>query len=711
MKVNDIIGIGTGLTALLLPALPSGGSNNAERPNFLFILLDDLAYDAIESSGRYTFLQTPNITRLQNEGVTFDNFFCTMSLSSPSRACLLTGVYPHMHGVNQNNTCIDPLWNVYPPYTQMLQNAGYESAFVGKMHNAELDGMEQIRPGFDYWFGFKGQGSYFNPKVNDNGHDYVAKDCYLTDLLTDKAVEWLKEKRRQDRNFSLCLWHKAVHMPFLAAPEDEGKYADEILPLPPNGNGVERYVGKPEWQKYKKTFDRIWENDPEWNPHFKQPLDIMETLLAVDRSVGRIYDVLEELGELDNTVIIFSSDNGYLMGEHGYWDKRIAYEESIRIPMIVRFPKLFAEGSHNTDICLNVDVAPTILEMAGIDVPDYMQGRSMLPLFNRTGDVEWRDSYLYEYFVDDAYPYAGPTMTAIRTDSFKLIDSDLKDDIDELYDLKNDPGEMFNLINNPEYDVIEGILRKKLDSLKCELRYNGDRDFHLRNVLGEKDASIGYTVRKIRYGAGIDNWLNLYLPVKQSGKSPVLVWAHPNSDGKSLPSADDIPVNIVKQATARGYAVISWESIPQIKKRSETEICRKDLESVFSWIESNASVHGFDVDNIFVSGASRGSVVSWEYINAHPEKIKAAYFVQALPKGAWSNPERTPLDCITESSPDVYLAYREDIDTSNGHSPKYGIRIADKYRKLGLKDKITVEYNLGESLYSGMFDFFELHID
>lgn len=463
----------------------TGPERNCTRPNFVFILLDDLAYDALGSSGRYPFLETPNIDRLRAEGMIFNNFFCTMSLSSPSRATLLTGVYPHLHGVNQNNTHIDPLWNIYPPYTQLLQEAGYESAFIGKMHNAELDGKAQVRPGFDYWFGFKGQGAYFDPKVNENGHDYRAEGCYMTDLLTDKAIEWLTEKHDPGKNFSLCVWHKAVHMPFLAAPQDEDRYKNETLPLPPNGNGVDRYEGKPAWLAYKKSFDRIWENDPEWNPHFKQPLDILETLLAVDRSVGRLYEALDEAGILDDTVIIFSSDNGYLMGEHGFWDKRIAYEESIRIPMIVRYPPLVKAGSENGNICINADVAPTILDLAGADIPEYMQGLSLKPLLEQKADTEWRHSFLYEYFVDDAYPYAGPTMTAVRTDSFKLIDSDLEDDIDELYDLENDPGEMRNLISDPDYAEILDGLRTELDSLKKVLKYNPDRDFHLRKVIKE----------------------------------------------------------------------------------------------------------------------------------------------------------------------------------------------------------------------------------
>lgn len=701
--------LGVALAGVGFPSYAAQKSHAGENPNFVFVLLDDLAFDAIENSGRYPFLETPNINRLQREGVTFSNFFCTMSLSSPSRASLLTGVYPHMHGVNQNNTKIDPMWDKYPPYPELLQRAGYETAFVGKMHNAELDGEKQVRPGFDYWFGFKGQGTYFNPKVNENGHDYVAEGQYMTDLLTDKVITWLEEQHDPDKNFSLCLWHKAVHAPHLASPEDEGKYENEELPLPPAGNGVDRYEGKPAWLKYKKSFDRIWENDPEWNPHFKAPLDILETLLSVDRSLGRVLDALERMDVLDNTVVIFSSDNGYLMGEHGFWDKRIAYEESIRVPMIVRYPKMIKAGTVNNDICLNIDVAPTILDLAGVDIPEYMQGCSMKPLFEKNGNRDWRKSFMYEYFVDDAYPYAGPNMLAIRTDSYKLIDSDLEDDIDELYDLRSDPGEMVNLISDPEYDAVETELRRQLDSLKQVYDYNPDRDFYLRRVLaGEKhaDKDSVYSFRRTEYASGENNWMNIYLPSDVSaGPFPVVLWAHPNSDGKVLPSADDIPLPLVRNLASAGIAVVSWESVPQVKTDMDVEICGKDLERVYRWLGRNAEKYGLDMNNVFLSGASRGTVVSWKFINEFPEKIRGAYLVQALPKGAWDNPSHTPLDYISSVSPVIFLGYREGMDTSDGHSPKYGQRIADKYKECGIGDRVTLECMMGRNLYSKIVGF------
>ena len=209
---------------------------------------------------------------------------------------------------------------------------------------------------------------------------------------------------------------------------------------------------------------------------------MLKTLAAVDESIGTVLETLEQTGELENTVVIFSSDNGYFMGEHTYWDKRIAYENSIRIPMIMRFPEKIKAGIQINEMCLNIDLAPTILELANIEKPAYMQGESMVKLFGNEEASEWRESILFEYYVDDAYPYAGPDILAVKTDNYKLIDVFLENDIDELYDLQNDPGEMNNLINNPEFDEIEKELRDEMEILKKKYKYNPDRDWWLREV-------------------------------------------------------------------------------------------------------------------------------------------------------------------------------------------------------------------------------------
>ncbi|WP_242084852.1 sulfatase [Aestuariivivens sediminis] len=478
------------LSVLLFSMLVMGcktQETDQKQPNFLFVLVDDQPFDALESSGRYPFLKTPNMQRLEDEGVKFDNYYVTQSICSPSRASFLTGTYPHIHGVNQNNRHVDPDWETYKPYGQILQQAGYETAHIGKIHMAHFEGERHIRPGFDYWYSFVGQGEYFDPMVNDNGKEYQEKG-YMTDILTDKAISWLTEKRDPNKPFSLNLWHKAVHENHSPAPRHEDIYANDSLPVPPYNTHLENFKGKPEWQRIK-AWDSKWKDYVHTDTLAPKPWPIkgdkfkklLECLVAVDESLGRVLKTLEDLGELDNTVIIYSSDNGYFMGEHGYWDKRIAYENSMKIPMLMRYPKTIQPGTIIKDIALNIDLAPTILDLAGVDTPSYMQGESMTRLFdNHQNHENWRSSFMFEYYVDDAYPYAGPNMLAIRTKRFKLIDAFLEDDIDELYDLEIDPGEMNNLINDPEYQDIEDDLRNELEKLRKKYNYNPDRDWWLR---------------------------------------------------------------------------------------------------------------------------------------------------------------------------------------------------------------------------------------
>ena len=458
-----------------------------KKPNFLFILVDDQPYDAVGFSNRYPFLKTPNIDKLAKEGVNIENFFVTQSICSPSRASFLTGTYPHIHGVNQNNKYVDPDWQNYAPYSTHLQNSGYETAHIGKIHMAWKRGKEHIRPGFDYWFSFIGQGQYFDPKVNDNGVE-MKLEGYMTDILTDKTIDWLKNKRDPNKPFSLNLWHKAVHERHLPAPRHKDLYKNEDLPTPPYDTHKETFKGKPEWLR-RKTYGFKWnENDkiPDELPEITWPINkqkymqLLRSLIAVDESLGQVIKTLDEMGELENTVIIYSSDNGYFMGEHTFLDKRLAYENSMRVPMIIRYPKLITKNSIVKEQCLNIDIAPTILDLAGVKKPSYMQGESMVKLVSGKKDKSWRKSMLFEYYVDDAWPYAGPNQVAVRTNKYKLIDNFLEDDIDELYDLVNDPGEMKNLINDDNYNNVEKELREESIKLQKKYKYNPDRDWWLR---------------------------------------------------------------------------------------------------------------------------------------------------------------------------------------------------------------------------------------
>ena len=463
---------------------------NDKKPNFVFILVDDQPYDAVGFSKRYPFLKTPNIDKLASEGVNIKNFFVTQSICSPSRASFLTGTYPHIHGVNQNNKHVDPDWISFAPYSVHLKENGYETAHIGKIHMAHKRGKEHIRPGFDYWYSFIGQGQYFNPEVNDNGVE-TKEEGYITDILTKKTIDWLLNRRDSSRPFSLNLWHKAVHERHLPAPRHKDLFKGEKLPEPPYNMHKETFEGKPEWQR-RKTFGFKWKEgddipktlkEKKWPINKYKNMQLLRSLIAVDESLGKVIETLEKIGELDNTVIIYSSDNGYFMGEHTYKDKRLAYENSIRVPMIIRYPKLIKKNTEVNEQCLNIDLAPTILDFAGINKPDYMQGESMLELIRGKNVKKWRKAILFEYYVDDAWPYAGPDQLAVRTKNFKLVDNFLENDIDELYDLINDPGEMNNLINDEDYDEIEKELRNESKRLQKKYKYNPDRDWWLKTQI------------------------------------------------------------------------------------------------------------------------------------------------------------------------------------------------------------------------------------
>ena len=475
---------------LLFCTVKISAEKNDKKPNFLFILVDDQPHDPVGFSERYPFLKTPNIDKLASEGVNVKNFFVTQSICSPSRASFLTGTYPHIHGVNQNNKYVDPDWDTYAPYSVHLQKNGYETAHIGKIHMANKRGKKHIRPGFNYWFSFIGQGQYFNPNVNDNGIE-TQEEGYITDILTKKTIDWLVNKRDSNKPFSLNLWHKAVHEKHLPAPRHKDLFKNEKLPEPPHNTHKETFKGKPEWQR-RKTFGFRWKegdiipdelNEKRWPINKFKNMQLLRSLIAVDESLGKVIETLKKIGELENTVIIYSSDNGYFMGEHTFKDKRLAYENSIRVPMIIRYPRLIKENTEINEQCLNIDLAPTILELAGIDKPDYMQGESMLDLIRGKNVKKWRKSILFEYYVDDAWPYAGPDQLAVRTKNFKLVDNFLENDIDELYDLINDPGEMNNLINDEEYETIELELRNESKRLQKKYKYNPDRDWWLKTQI------------------------------------------------------------------------------------------------------------------------------------------------------------------------------------------------------------------------------------
>lgn len=414
------------------------------RPNTLVILVDDLRFDALACTG-HPFVKTPNIDRLAREGARLDNAFCTTPLCSPSRASFLSGQYAHQHDVRSNgdSTAISMKLNTF---ARMQQKGGYETAYIGKWHMGNDDAP---RPGFDRWVSFKGQGVYANPAFNIDGKP-APQTGYMTDLLTRYAVDFVRKPR--GKPFSMVLAHKGVHGPFTPADRHRTLYGSD--PIRRAANAADTLADKP---ALRRNANAANPQRPLNDETIRQQL---ATLASIDEGVGRVLAALEETRQLDNTFIVFTSDNGYLWGEHGLGDKRAAFDESIRIPWLVRYPSLVRAGSRIRNFVLNVDLAPTMLELSRIaPVPD-MKGRSLVPLLAGRAKA-WRTAFLCEYFEEQQFPRV-PSWQALRTERFKFVRYTGLDGMDEFYDIASDPSEMRNLIADP-------LAQAALEEMKEEL--------------------------------------------------------------------------------------------------------------------------------------------------------------------------------------------------------------------------------------------------
>ena len=436
------------VTGLLLTGLlPGRGLAAADGPpNMIFVLTDDHRWDALSAMG-HPFLQTPHLDRLANEGILFENAFVTTSLCSPSRASFLTGQYAHTHGVVTNHT---PWDNRNVTFLEQLTAAGYETAFIGKWHMPG-DGLPALR-GVDRFVSFTregGQGVYYDCPLIIDGVETARPGRYITEDLTDLALDFITRKRQKP--FCLYLSHKAVHFGFRPPPHLKGRYRDVDLKLPPESDP---------WIPYNN-------GHPFVGAIF--PLDFLyrnycETIVSVDEQVGRILAALDATGIAENTIVIYAGDNGHFWGEHGLYDKRLAYEESIRIPFIVRYPGLIRDpGRRAQQMVLNIDLAPTLLELAGIVPPAAMQGQSLVP-FLEDAATPGRSAWLYEHF--PVFPIPIPGITAIRTENYKYVEyqEDLRPR--ELFDLKKDPREQTNLIKTPDGAKQAETLKRELERLK-----------------------------------------------------------------------------------------------------------------------------------------------------------------------------------------------------------------------------------------------------
>jgi N-acetylglucosamine-6-sulfatase len=468
---------------------------DAKPRNVVFILSDDHRYDAMSFLG-HQFAKTPVMDSLAKNGAYIKNALVTTALCSPSRASILTGLYTFRHRVIDNNRPIPPGTVYFPQY---LQKAGYATCFIGKWHmGGESD---RPQPGWDHWVSFAGQGEYLPPTpdytLNVDGKRLKQKG-YITNELTDYAIDWLKQQKPAEKPFFLYLSHKAVHANF--TPED--KYEDSLKDLPFQRPASEqetaRDLQKPRWLRDQRNswhgVDFPYHSELDIERYYKR---YCETLRSVDDSIGRVLQQLKDMGIHDETLVIYMGDNGFMFGEHGLIDKRVAYETSMRVPMLAQCPALIKQGTVLDQMIANLDVGPTVMEVMGLQTPPHMDGKSFLPLL-KGENIPWRDRFLYVYYWEKNFPQT-PTTFALRTPKAKYITYYGLWDSDEYYDLATDPEESKNLINDPsrlaEVRRMENELYQMMGELGgMEIPLNqpkgGFNDKRLRSRGGDKSADF-----------------------------------------------------------------------------------------------------------------------------------------------------------------------------------------------------------------------------
>lgn len=525
---------------LIFPALllagcqgPQKSEEHKQRPNILFIMTDDHTTQAMSCYGS-NLIETPNLDRIANEGMKFNNCYVTNAICAPSRAVILSGKFSHVNGVTDNAKVFDGSQVTYP---KLLRQAGYQTAMIGKWH------LGSTPTGFDYWSVLPGQGNYYQPQFIEMG-DTITEDGYVTDVITDKAIQWL-EGRETDQPFAMVYQHKAPHRNWMPAPRHLGVFEDKIFPEPETlfddytGRGSaareqEMEIGNHMWdawdfklaskeeldafganneleaisdakhhdvagankreldlEKLYRVYSRMTpEQQVKWQEAYAGRIekykagnfsekelvawkyqlymrDYLACLLSLDDNVGRLLDHLKATGLLDNTIIVYTSDQGFFLGEHGWFDKRIMYEECYRMPLLIRYPKAIKAGQESNALAMNVDFAPTFLDYAGVSVPEEMQGVSLRPVFENNGaaPTDWRSATYYHYY---EYPswHSVKRHYGMRTDRYKLIH--FYNDVDEweLYDMEKDPQELRNVINDPAYIDLVPALKYQLKQLQ-----------------------------------------------------------------------------------------------------------------------------------------------------------------------------------------------------------------------------------------------------
>lgn len=506
------------------PLFSSCQSKKAEEPkpyNIVYIMTDDHTAQMM-SCYDTRYAKTPNLDRIAADGVRFTNSFVANSLSGPSRACMLTGKHSCANKFYDNSTCVfDSTQQTFP---KLLRKAGYETAIIGKWH------LESLPTGFDHWEIVPGQGNYYNPDFITMENDTIRKKGYLTNLITDMSIDWMENQRDKNKPFCLLIHHKAIHRNWLPEIKNLPLYEDQTFPLPETF--YDDYEGRPaaaaqemsilkdmdlaydlkllkdgKESRLKKSYENMLSRmDPEERKQFedfykpiteefyKQNLkgkdlaewkfqryirDYLKVVKSLDDNVGRVLDYLEEKGMMDNTLVVYTSDQGFYMGEHGWFDKRFMYEESMHTPLVMHLPKGLNAKGDITEMVQNIDYGPTFLELAGVEVPEDMHGVSLLPLLKGEHPADWRKALYYHF-----YEYPAEHMVkrhyGVRNDRYKLIH--FYNDIDhwELYDLENDPNELHNLYGEATYEPVVAEMKQQMLQLQEQyndpVRFSPERD-------------------------------------------------------------------------------------------------------------------------------------------------------------------------------------------------------------------------------------------
>ena len=432
------------------------------RPNLVFFLGEGVRWDESSLAGN-SLLRTPNIDRIGREGVVFKNAFVVNALCLPSRATILSGMYSHTTGAVDNQHSKVP--ESFPLVTDLIRDAGYEIGFIGKSH---VEGALTDRY-WDYYFGFRGQADYLNPVITEGVKGKFSEPRkyteYVDDLLTKKAVAWLQQPH--EKPFCLFLWFYAPHAPFDRPLRMVNDYNGVPIPKPASFDEyLAGYPGKPKGvvDALNKIGEQFVTSD--------QPRSLEELVKdhycgvqSNDEDIGQIFAVLEQRGVMNDTAILWSSDHGFFLGEHRFYDKRLMYEPSIRVPLMMRYPPRIRAGTVSDKMVLDLDIPPTLLDLAKVPIPNAFQGKSLMPLLERPG-VEWRKDWLYEYYEYPAYENI-PPCRGVRTERYKYIEY-FTQNAYELYDLETDPDEVHNLYANPKYADLTNQLRLRLEELRRE---------------------------------------------------------------------------------------------------------------------------------------------------------------------------------------------------------------------------------------------------